>query len=150
MPSPLHHFLHINIKINIIIISNTLIRRAAIKFCFRRQILVGSEILTAVVMKSSIFWDIMLCSPLKISLHFGATRSPIFRIDEWAKQDASMKQVTCRAYSWILKMEVVCSSETSVDFQRSTRRYIPEDRTLLIKLCLYIKKKPFLFMIYVN
>jgi hypothetical protein len=23
-----------------------------------------------------------------------------------------------------------CSSETSVDFQRTTRRYIPEDRTL--------------------
>jgi hypothetical protein len=34
------------------------------------------------------------------------------------------------AYFWTLKMEVICSSETSVDFQRSTRRYIPRDRTL--------------------
>jgi hypothetical protein len=27
-------------------------------------------------------------------------------------------------------MEAICSSETSVDFQRTTRRYIPEDGTL--------------------
>jgi hypothetical protein len=27
-------------------------------------------------------------------------------------------------------MEVTCSSETSVDFQRTTLRYITEDRTL--------------------
>jgi hypothetical protein len=29
-----------------------------------------------------------------------------------------------------LKMEAIFSSETSVDFQRTTRRYIPEDGTL--------------------
>jgi hypothetical protein len=29
-----------------------------------------------------------------------------------------------------LKMKATCSSETSVDFQRTTRRYIPEDRPL--------------------
>jgi hypothetical protein len=29
-----------------------------------------------------------------------------------------------------LKMESICSSETSVDFQRTTRSYIPEDTTL--------------------
>jgi hypothetical protein len=29
-----------------------------------------------------------------------------------------------------MKMEAVCSSETSVDSQRTTRRYIPEDGTL--------------------
>jgi hypothetical protein len=27
-------------------------------------------------------------------------------------------------------MEVICSYETSVDFQRTTRRYVPEDGTL--------------------
>jgi hypothetical protein len=31
--------------------------------------------------------------------------------------------ISCSAYSWILKMEAICSSETSVDFQRTTRRY---------------------------
>jgi hypothetical protein len=29
-----------------------------------------------------------------------------------------------------LKIEVICFSETSVNFQRTTRRYIPEDGTL--------------------
>jgi hypothetical protein len=33
-------------------------------------------------------------------------------------------------YSSTLKMEETCSSETLVDFQRATHRYIPEDRTL--------------------
>jgi hypothetical protein len=33
-----------------------------------------------------------------------------------------------------LKMEGTCSSETSVDFQRNTRRHIPEDKTLHIHL----------------
>jgi hypothetical protein len=37
--------------------------------------------------------------------------------------------VFCLAYSSILKMDAVCSSETSVSFQRTTLRYIPEDRT---------------------
>jgi hypothetical protein len=32
------------------------------------------------------------------------------------------------AYSSTLKMEAVCSSEMSVDFQRNVSRYIPEDR----------------------
>jgi hypothetical protein len=30
----------------------------------------------------------------------------------------------------ILNKEAICSSETSFDFQRSTRRYIPEDCTV--------------------
>jgi hypothetical protein len=38
--------------------------------------------------------------------------------------------VSCLAYSWTLKTEATCSSETLVDFQRTTRRCIPEDRTL--------------------
>jgi hypothetical protein len=29
-----------------------------------------------------------------------------------------------------LKMEATCSSETPIDFQRNTRNYIPEDRTI--------------------
>jgi hypothetical protein len=34
----------------------------------------------------------------------------------------------CLVYSLALKMEVTCSSKTSVDFQLTTRRYVPEDR----------------------
>jgi hypothetical protein len=38
--------------------------------------------------------------------------------------------VSCLAYSLSLKMEVTCSTETSVDFQWTTHCYIPGDRTL--------------------
>jgi hypothetical protein len=38
-----------------------------------------------------------------------------------------------------LKMETICSSETWVDFQRITGRYIPEDRTLHNHLCENLK-----------
>jgi hypothetical protein len=54
-----------------------------------------------VVVKSSIFWDSKLCSPLKINKRSRKT---------W------MAHVT---------------SKTSIDFQRITQCYIPEDRTLL-------------------
>jgi hypothetical protein len=40
------------------------------------------------------------------------------------------KLVSFLAYSSTLKMEAKGSSEMSVDFQRTTRRYTPEDRTL--------------------
>jgi hypothetical protein len=36
----------------------------------------GSEIFTAVIMKSSIFWDITACNPLKVNGHFGGTCQP--------------------------------------------------------------------------
>jgi hypothetical protein len=38
--------------------------------------------------------------------------------------------VSWSASSSILKMEATCHTETSVDFQRPTQRYIPEDRFL--------------------
>jgi hypothetical protein len=37
------------------------------------------------------------------------------------------KAVTGSAYSSTLKMEVIRSSETSVDFHLTTRHYVPED-----------------------
>jgi hypothetical protein len=36
-------------------------------------------------------------------------------------------------------MEVICSSETSIDTQRTTRRYIPEDGTLHNHRCENLK-----------
>jgi hypothetical protein len=38
--------------------------------------------------------------------------------------------VSCLTYSSTLKMETKCSSEMSVEYQRTTQRYIPEDITL--------------------
>jgi hypothetical protein len=43
--------------------------------------------------------------------------------------------VSCLAYSLTQKMEVTCSSETSVDFQQATWHYIPADRTLHNHCC---------------
>jgi hypothetical protein len=47
--------------------------------------------------------------------------------------------VSCSAYSSTLKMEAICSSETSVDFQRTTRRYIPEDSNIYNHRCENLK-----------
>jgi hypothetical protein len=52
----------------------------------------------------------------------------------WIRQQAQLG--SCVTYSSTLKMEATCSSETSVNFQRTTPRYVPEDRTLC----------PFLFL----
>jgi hypothetical protein len=38
----------------------------------------------------------------------------------------------CLAYSLALKMEMTPSFETLVDLQLITRRFVPEDRTLLL------------------
>jgi hypothetical protein len=83
-----------------------------------------------------IFWNIMPCSPLKVNRRFGGPCSVHLqgrRISQGRNQhEAGSKQsvpeeVSFKAYSLILMMEVTCSSETSVDFQLTTRRYIPED-----------------------
>jgi hypothetical protein len=51
---------------------------------------------------------------------------------------------SCSAYSPIVKMEATFSSETSVDIQRTTRRYIPEDRILHNHRCKNFKSYIFL------
>jgi hypothetical protein len=48
-------------------------------------------------------------------------------------------------FSSILKMEGTCSSETSVDFQRTTKRYIPEARALHNHRCENLKSYNALF-----
>jgi hypothetical protein len=60
---------------------------------------IGFEVLTALVVKSSIMRDITPCSPVEVSRH---------------------------------------SSETSVDFHRSTQRYMPEDGALHV-YCYHIE-----------
>jgi hypothetical protein len=50
------------------------------------------------------------------------------------------------AYSSTLKMEAICSSETSVDTQRTTRRYISEDSTLHDHRCENLKSCNFYFV----
>jgi hypothetical protein len=80
-----------------------------------------------------IFWDITLCSPLSVNRRFGWT----YRLHLQGRKIISASRwqlLACwflaELISSTLKMEAICSSETSVNTQRITRRYIPEDDTL--------------------
>jgi hypothetical protein len=84
---------------------------------------VGFEVLTVVVMKSTILWDVTSCSPLRVNQHFGGTYCHQL-------QGRKIRWFLAQLIFSTLKMEAKCSSETSVDTQRTTRRYIPEDGTL--------------------
>jgi hypothetical protein len=81
---------------------------------------VGFEVSTAVVMKSIIFWDMTPCSPSSFNRRFGGTYHLL----------ATCLLVFAEIISSTLKMEVICSSETSGEIRRTTRRYIPEYDTL--------------------
>jgi hypothetical protein len=56
--------------------------------------------------------------------------SQAFSDEAWFCLPPAFTLVSCLAYPSIIKMEATCSAETAVDFQRTTRRYISEDRTL--------------------
>jgi hypothetical protein len=79
------------------------------------------------------FWDIEPCSPLKINRRFEQTYLLLLhcgRINQTRTQlflPLAFMLVYCSVYFSALKKEATCSSETSVAFQRTTRRYIPED-----------------------
>jgi hypothetical protein len=114
---------------------------------------VESDVITAVVVKISIFFDVMPCRPLKVNDVTELHPVSFSRTYEQAKKGTSMKQaariswlsnsgfdardgsrftmIFSLDYSSTLKIEVECSSETSVDLQRTTRRYVQEDISLL-------------------
>jgi hypothetical protein len=67
------------------------------------------------------------CCPMKVTRLFGGT----CRHNSWPKNKRSKKLacllvVSCLVHSSTPKIVVTCFSETSVDFQRPTWRYIPE------------------------
>jgi hypothetical protein len=67
------------------------------------------------------------CSLLKVNRRSGGTyylqlqgpgiRQARYQCESWA-------------YSSTLKMEVICSSERSADFQQTAQHYVPEDNSL--------------------
>jgi hypothetical protein len=94
----------------------------------RWQAPVGFEVLTAVVMKSTIFWDIKPCSPLTLNGLHGVISQTIVRsachlLSRWFLAQFIFST---------LKMEAICSFEASVDTEQTTRRYIPEDSTFCL------------------
>jgi hypothetical protein len=69
---------------------------------------VGSWVLTAVTMKRHIFWDIPLCSPVKVNWRFGGSFSPHLQVEQQTNQDIRMKQAASRVEILFLP-PAVCS-----------------------------------------
>jgi hypothetical protein len=93
---------------------------------------VGFYVLTAVIMKTTIFRDITPCSTFRVNRRFGGTYNLHLqgRKISRARNQCEIRCKHLAPASLIVNMEATSYSETSVDFQRTARRYIPEDRTL--------------------
>jgi hypothetical protein len=93
---------------------------------------------------SHVFWRVLYsgiitpCSPLKVNRHFEGIMPPSLG---WKNQLAKNKHEAgsaaallharfLSAYFSRQKMEAICFSETSIDFQRTTRRYVAEYSTV--------------------
>jgi hypothetical protein len=80
--------------------------------CNLKQYHGGCEVLTAVVMRSSIFWDITLCSKLKINWCFGGTCRLHLQGSRISKQETSMKQVGLFGFLLSLLQSAMASYES--------------------------------------
>jgi hypothetical protein len=80
------------------------------------------ENLRRLSLKSDIFWDITPCSPLKVNRRFWGT----YRLHLQGRRIIRARN----QHETDVQAEAICSSETSVDFQRTIWHYIPEDSTL--------------------
>jgi hypothetical protein len=68
-------------------------------------IFVGFEVLTAVVMKRSILWDIMTCCPLEVKRRFGGT-SRLYLQGRSSLLAICFMLVSCLSYSSTLKIKM--------------------------------------------
>jgi hypothetical protein len=90
--------------------------------------------------KSVIFWEIITCSLLNVNQRFGGT----YRLHLQDRKNKLSKNPDDLLSLWVLaqlsfstlKMEAICSFETSVD---TTRHYIPEEGTLRDHCCENLK-----------
>jgi hypothetical protein len=79
---------------------------------------IGFKVLTAVVMKSSIFCDTTPCSPLIVNILFRRHMSPPSSGSRTKLcLPPTFTLVSFAAYSSTLRMEEICSFESSVNFQ---------------------------------
>jgi hypothetical protein len=87
--------------------------RSHLPISFDITLLAGFEVFTPMVMERSVFWYTTPCSLLKVNRSLLVTSSVL---------------IYCLVHPSTLQVETTYSSETSVDFQRATRRYILEER----------------------
>jgi hypothetical protein len=92
-------------------------------------------------MKSSIFWDIVQFSPVKFNPRFGGT----FRLHFQGRRrhTKNQREAGGKRSGFLLGLffdpdDGGDVSETLVDFQRTTRRYISQDRTIQSDIYLHI------------
>jgi hypothetical protein len=83
------------------------------------------EVLVAVVMKSSVFWDVTPCNPLKVNRRSGGTSTACCRL------------LVGLLLGLLLNPEAAYSSGMSLNSQRITRCCIPEDIPFQEELCSY-------------
>jgi hypothetical protein len=95
---------------------------------FIKLFLAGFEVLTAVVMKNTIFWDTTPCSLLSVNRRFGGSYCHL--LARWFLDELIFST---------LKMEAICSSKMPVDTQWTTQHYIPEVDTLYNHRCENLK-----------
>jgi hypothetical protein len=84
------------------------------------------EVLRTVVMKSAVCWDTAMCCPLRVNQRLEGT----FRLHLQSRRISEARHQRETAMPSTLKMETTSFSEIFVDFQLTTRRYIPEDPTV--------------------
>jgi hypothetical protein len=78
-------------------------------------------------MKSSVFWDLTPCVPLKQAEQTACGKCRIIYTRENFACAVCIMLFSGFAYSSALKVGAKCSSEVSVYFKKSTQRYILED-----------------------
>jgi hypothetical protein len=105
---------------------------------------IGFEMFTPVVTKSSIFCDVTPSSLLqkltdvsKVHVSSGSKRSVKQVANSPLKSPSVTDEHVASIFTLVLtmKMALTSSSETSVEFQRITRRCIPEDRNPRVEAC---------------
>jgi hypothetical protein len=72
------------------------------------------QVLTAASKKFKVFWDVAPCSHVEVDRRFKMRTASIIRV---------------------MMMESVRTSETSVNFNLTTRLYIPDDSSKLLNYC---------------
>jgi hypothetical protein len=77
------------------------------------------------------FWNITPCSQVKANRRFSGT----YHLHLQDLFVACVMLVSYVAYYLILKMKTKCLSETSINFHRTTLRYIPEDKAFHSHRC---------------
>jgi hypothetical protein len=102
-------------------------------------ILLSTPFSNSLSLKSTVFCGVTPCSLMDVHRLLGEVFC--LHIHGWNliqainHPEAGCMMVSCLTHSSILKMEVLLSSEISMKFYWTTRRYIPEDGTLYSHRC---------------